>query len=140
MNAVDFQDPFSAPHLRQKLLKEDKNIRSSLIVSEVVGGLSSANISRIVQNTCGAGLFEVDASSESANGCRLPRNFDLLGISIAEFCSPTAGSFEMPKDSKVLVINLNFPPLPTTNFRAAKLIEHGMIQKKQKKKSLNTRR
>lgn len=39
-----------------------------------------------------------------------------------------AGSFVMPREPKSLVINLDFPPLPTTNFRAAKLIEHGMIQ------------
>lgn len=68
MNALDFQDPFSAPHLRQKLMKEDENIRSSLIVSEVVGGFSSANLSRNIQDTCGASLLDVDASSKFANG------------------------------------------------------------------------
>lgn len=63
---MDFQDPFSAPHLRQKLMKEDANIRSSLIVSEVVGEFNSANTSRTIQDRCGAGLLEVDASSKSA--------------------------------------------------------------------------
>lgn len=67
VNAVDFEDPFSAPHLRQKLMKEDENIRSSLVVSEVVGGFDSANISTIIQHTCGASRLEVDASSKSAN-------------------------------------------------------------------------
>lgn len=65
---MDFQDPFSAPNLRQKLMKEDENIRSSLIVSEVVGEFNSANISRTIQDKCGAGLLEVDASSKSASG------------------------------------------------------------------------
>lgn len=62
---MDFQDPFSAPHLRQKVMKEDENIRSSLVVSEVVGRLDSANFSRMVQDTCGASLLEIDASSKS---------------------------------------------------------------------------
>ena len=68
VNAVDFQDPFSAPHLRQKLMREDENIQSSLVVSEVVGGFDSANISRNIQHTCGASQLEVDASSKSASG------------------------------------------------------------------------
>lgn len=42
--------------------------------------------------------------------------------------SSLAGSFELPRELKSLVINLDFPPLPATRLRAAKLIEHGMIQ------------
>lgn len=65
VNAADFQDPFSAPHLRQKLMGEDKNIQSSLVVSDVVGKFDSANLSRMVQEKCEASLLEVDASSKS---------------------------------------------------------------------------
>lgn len=84
MNAVDFQDPFSAPHLRQKLMREDTNIRSSLIVSEVVGKFDSASVSRLMQDKCGATLLEVDASSKSAMAD--PRgNSDLLGIRLLIF-------------------------------------------------------
>lgn len=64
VNAVDFQDPFSAPHLQQKLMGEDERIRSSLIVSEVVGRFDSANLTKIVQDRCGARLLEIDASSK----------------------------------------------------------------------------
>ena len=66
INAADFQDPFSAPHLRQKLMGEDQNIQSSLVVSDVVGKFDSANISSMVQGNCGASLLEVDASSKSS--------------------------------------------------------------------------
>lgn len=66
VNAVDFQDPFSAPHLRQKLSGEDRNIRSSLKVSDVIGKFDSTNLSRRVQEKCGASLVKVDASCTSA--------------------------------------------------------------------------
>lgn len=66
VNALDFQDPFSAPHLRQRLSGDDTNIRSSLIVSEVVGRFDAANITRTLQDRCGARLLEIDGSSKSS--------------------------------------------------------------------------
>lgn len=66
VNAADFQNPFSTPHLRQKLMGEDKKIQSSLVVSDVVGKFDFASLSRLLQGNCGASLLEVDASSKSS--------------------------------------------------------------------------
>jgi hypothetical protein len=97
VNAVDFQGSVSAPHLRRKLSGDDRNIRSSLMVSDVIGKFDSTNLRRIVEEKCGATPLKIDAST---------------------------GSFGIPKEPKVLVVSLDFPPLPNTSSRAAKLIEH----------------
>ena len=54
-----------------KMLGDDKSIRSSLMVKEVVGELSADSISKIIQEKCGAGHLRVDASSESTCGPRI---------------------------------------------------------------------
>ena len=52
-----------------KMLGNDKSIRSSLAVREVVGELSTSHLSGIIQEKCGAGHLRVDASSKSFCGC-----------------------------------------------------------------------
>lgn len=61
---MDFQGR-AAPHLRMKMLGNDKSIRSSLAVKEVVGELSGDHLSKLIQEKCGAGHLRVDASSTS---------------------------------------------------------------------------
>lgn len=70
VNAADFQDPFSAPYLRQKLIGQDEEIRSRLIISDVVGNFDSASLGRILQDQCGVSLLEVDASSMSPTNAK----------------------------------------------------------------------
>ncbi len=65
VNAVDFQGSVSAPHLRRKLSGDDRNIRSSLMVSDVIGKFDSTNLRRIVEEKCGATPLKIDASSTS---------------------------------------------------------------------------
>ena len=67
VNAGDFQGR-AAPYLRMKMLGDDKSIRSSLTVNEVVGELSADYISNVIQEKCGAGHLRVDASSKSRCG------------------------------------------------------------------------
>ena len=52
-----------------KMLGNDKRIRSSLAVREVVGELSAGHLSGVIQEKCGAGRLRVDASSKTFYGC-----------------------------------------------------------------------
>lgn len=47
------------------MLGDDKSIRSSLTVKEVVGELNGDYLSRVIREKCGAGHLRVDASSRS---------------------------------------------------------------------------
>ena len=47
------------------MLGDDKSIRSSLAVKEVMGELSASHLSKVIQEKCGAGHLMVDASSKS---------------------------------------------------------------------------
>ena len=67
-NALDYRDRAS-PYLQMKMLGNDKTIRSSLAVREVVGELSAGHLSGVIQEKCGAGHLRVDASSKSFCGC-----------------------------------------------------------------------
>lgn len=96
VNAVDYQGR-AAPYLWMKILGDDKSIRSSLTVKEVVGELSGDHLSKVIQEKCGAEHLRVDAST---------------------------GSFAISEDTKPRVINLDFPPLPTGSERSQKLIEN----------------
>ena len=67
-NALDYRDRAS-PYLQMKMLGNDKSIRSSLAVREVVGELSAGHLSGVIQEKCGAGHLRVDASSKSSCRC-----------------------------------------------------------------------
>ncbi|MCJ1262037.1 hypothetical protein MMC22_001906 [Lobaria immixta] len=97
VNAADYHDRFSAPHMRQNIAGNNKNIRSSMTVPNVVGALDADSLSKEVQEKCGAEVLLVDASS---------------------------GSFKIGETVKPLIINVDFPALPAENDRASKLVEH----------------
>lgn len=48
------------------MLGDDKSIRSSLMVKEVIGKLGGDYFSRVIQEKCGAGHLRVDASSKTS--------------------------------------------------------------------------
>lgn len=54
------------------MLGDDKSIRSSLAVSEVMGELSGNDLSKVIQEKCGARHLRVDASSKRLSGCGVP--------------------------------------------------------------------
>lgn len=64
VNAADYQDRFSAPHMRQNIAGDNKNVRSSITVSNVMGALDAEGMSKEVQERCGAEVLHVDASSK----------------------------------------------------------------------------
>lgn len=52
------------------MLGDDKSIRSSLTVKEVMGELNGDQLSKLIQEKCGAGHLRVDASSKSLCGSK----------------------------------------------------------------------
>ena len=101
------------------MLGNDKSIRSTLTVKEVVGEVNGDHISRLIQEKCGAGHMRVDASSTSHAVAETQLR------SFADTWHRTAGSFAISEDTKPRVINLDFPALPSGNGRSQKLIENG---------------
>ncbi|MCJ1423881.1 hypothetical protein MMC29_001766 [Sticta canariensis] len=97
VNAADYHDRFSAPHMRQNIAGDNKNVRSTMTVSNVLGALDAESMSKEVQEKCGAEVLHVDAST---------------------------GSFKVGKTAQPLIINLDFPVLPAERGRASKLLEH----------------
>lgn len=68
VNAVDYQDRFSAPHIRQNIAGDNENVRSSMTVSNVIGALDPGSMSKEIQEKCGAEVIHVDASSKWSDG------------------------------------------------------------------------
>ena len=101
------------------MLGNDKSIRSSLAVKEVLGELSGEHLSKLIREKCGAGHLRVDASSTS------PTVAETQLRPFADTWHHIAGSFAISEDTKPRVINLDFPPLPSGNGRSQKLIENG---------------
>ncbi|KAL6716203.1 hypothetical protein ACLMJK_005769 [Lecanora helva] len=100
VSVVDYQNPGVTPHLRKSMLGNDKNIRSSIAVKEVLGQVDAVALSEVIQDKCGAGHQRVDAST---------------------------GSFVIADNMRPWVINLDFPAPPTGASRLQTLIENGNI-------------
>lgn len=77
VNAADYHDPEAAPRLRQNIRGENKNIRSSVTVSDVLGALDVESMSRQLQEKCGAEVVRIDASSKRSS---LPILMDLEDV------------------------------------------------------------
>lgn len=67
VNAADYHDPEAAPRLRRNIGGENKNIRSSMTVSDVLGALDAESVSRQLQEQCGAEVVRIDASSKRSS-------------------------------------------------------------------------
>lgn len=64
MHSSDFSTSKAAPRLGAKVLKQDRDIKSSLIVNEVVNVLDAKQIRDMIEKNCGAENTAIDASSE----------------------------------------------------------------------------
>ena len=106
------------------MLGNDKSIRSSLAVKEVVGELSGDHLSKVIEEKCEAGHLRIDASSKS----QATAHSQLMEY-LADIQHNIAGSFAISEDTKPRVINLDFPALPPGDSRSQKLIENGMEEK-----------
>lgn len=67
VNAADYHDPQAAPRLRRNISGENKYIRSSMTVSDVLGALDPESVSRQLQEKCGAEAVKIDASSKRSS-------------------------------------------------------------------------
>lgn len=67
VNAADYHDPEAAPRLRRNIGGGNKNIRSSMTVSDVLGSLDADSVSRQLQEKCGAEVVRIDASSKRSS-------------------------------------------------------------------------
>ncbi|MCJ1483605.1 hypothetical protein MMC06_003773 [Schaereria dolodes] len=85
VNAADYSNRLSMPHMRKAMLGNDKQIRSSFAVSDVLGVVVPNVWANVVKEKCTAEVLNVDAST---------------------------GSFDVVDDMKPRVIMLDFPPLP----------------------------
>lgn len=63
---ADYKNRRSAPLLKQMTSGEDKDIRVSLAVRDVLGEIDADEMVRVVQEKCGAVLLRIDASSKSS--------------------------------------------------------------------------
>lgn len=67
VNAADYHDPEAAPRLGRNIHGDNKNIRSSMTVSDVLGALDVDSVSRQLQEKCGAEVVRIDASSKRSS-------------------------------------------------------------------------
>lgn len=54
--------------MRQNIEGDNKNVRSTMTVSNVLGALDAKSMSKEVQEKCGAEVLHVDASSKWSRG------------------------------------------------------------------------
>lgn len=86
VNAADYHDPEAAPRLGRNIRGENKNIRSSMTVSDVLDALDAESVSRRLQEECGAEVVRIDASSKRSS---LPILMDLEEVLLeASNCMP----------------------------------------------------
>lgn len=65
VNLIDYWGRIQVPHLRRMINGDVKNIRSSMMVQHVAGNLELERFRHVTQDTCGARLLRIDASSKS---------------------------------------------------------------------------
>jgi hypothetical protein len=64
VSSMDYQSSDATSYLRKFVSGENKHIRSSFTVSEVLGAIDTSALASALEKRCGAGLLSVDASSE----------------------------------------------------------------------------
>ncbi|GLA27630.1 hypothetical protein AnigIFM63604_000421 [Aspergillus niger] len=65
VHSTDFATRQSAPRLGAKMTGKDKNIRTKMIVNEVVGEIEAKDVQKLLEKECGAESTVIDASSDS---------------------------------------------------------------------------
>ena len=63
-SAEDYKSTHSSPYLSRLVSGQDKQIRSSFSVANVLGEIDVSALSRTLENRCGVGTLHVDASSK----------------------------------------------------------------------------
>ncbi|MCJ1393728.1 hypothetical protein MMC18_006604 [Xylographa bjoerkii] len=89
--AADYRSQHSTPYLRRSVSGEDKHVRSSFTVSEVLGEIDTTALAKTLEQQCGAGTLSIDAST---------------------------GLFDIVDDMKPRIIKVDFPALPIGTDRS----------------------
>ncbi|MCJ1286626.1 hypothetical protein MMC26_005972 [Xylographa opegraphella] len=103
--ATDYKSQRSIPYLRRYVSGEDKDVRSSFTVSAVLGEIDTTALSNTLEQQCGAGTLNIDAST---------------------------GLFDIVDDMKPRIIKVDFaaPPAGTersTSFRRNDLFLYNLL-------------
>lgn len=67
VHVLDYSASKSAPRLRDRVLKKDNAIKSSFMVSEVVGEFDVSYLQSTLESKCGAKTVKVDGACTSLN-------------------------------------------------------------------------
>ncbi|MCJ1414700.1 hypothetical protein MMC32_001027 [Xylographa parallela] len=102
---ADYKSQHSTPYLRRCVSGEDKHIRSSFTVPEVLGEIDTTALSNTLEQQCGAGTLNIDAST---------------------------GLFDIVDDMKPRIIKVDFPAPPAgsdrpTSFRTNDLFLSNLL-------------
>ncbi|KAK2750193.1 hypothetical protein FQN57_004690 [Myotisia sp. PD_48] len=100
VHALDYSSQRSAPQLRSRLLKKSREIRSSYMISEVVGEIDTTSLQSRLESKCGAKTITIDGASET-----IPSSYS-----------------QRPQ-----IINITFPKLPVDVTRANQLVENDAL-------------
>ena len=132
VSATDYSGQHSSPHLKRWVSGEDKRIRSSFTVANVLGDMDKVGFTEILETKCGAGTLNVDASSEYCWGMKSVRERD---ISLHPLSSRLlhvkttkcfiAGLFDIIDDMRPRIINLDFPALSMGPSRLQDMYQNG---------------
>jgi hypothetical protein len=68
VSSLDFVDGWSAPRLGRYLNGKEENVKSTMIVPEVLEGQSSESLSKYIQTKCGAEVLQGRPSKATAGG------------------------------------------------------------------------
>ena len=117
---LDYKSQRSTPYLRRCVSGKDKHVRSSFTVSEVLGEIDTTALSDTLEQQCGAGTLNIDASS----GCPLSRmerwppfaNMYLV-----------AGLFDIVDDMKPRIIKVDFPAPTAGKDRSTTFRTNGVL-------------
>ncbi|MCJ1402145.1 hypothetical protein MMC11_005364 [Xylographa trunciseda] len=89
--AGDYRSKNSTPYLRRYISGEDKHVRSSFTISDVLGEIDTAAFSNTLEQQCGAGTLSIDAST---------------------------GLFNIVDNMKPRILKVDFPALPAGSQRS----------------------
>lgn len=67
VHATDYSTQKATPRLREKLLGNDKSIRSNITVTEVVGLLDPTSIRNGLEEECGAQVTKIDGGASGTS-------------------------------------------------------------------------
>jgi hypothetical protein len=104
------------------VLKKDKAVQSSFIVSEVVGEVDITYIQSLLESKCGAETITVDALCMFVPGVQI--GIRLVGLFSYKLFK-IAGSLPSSYHKRPQAIRVNFPEPPLNARRVQQIVDNG---------------